>query len=69
MGGKPLKSYKVVINLIANTTTDKEPTVRSELVKGKYENGKVIADYELLKIKLKRDNFHGKWNYAIDPNK
>ena len=66
--GKPLTSLQVVVNLIANTRTEKGLTVKCELDKGSYEKGKVVTDEELSEINIKRDEFHGERNYTISPS-
>jgi len=50
--GKPLESLEVIVNLIANTTTEK---------------GLKVTDEELKNIKLELDSFRGDWNYNIHP--
>ena len=32
-----------------------------------YENGIKVTDQEMKSLRLKRDKFHGDWNYAIKP--
>jgi hypothetical protein len=66
--GRPLISHEVVINLIANTTTNSGLRIRAGLDNGHYETGKKVSDEELEKIKLKQARFHGDWNYSISPN-
>ncbi len=67
--GKPLISYEVMLNLIGSTKTSKGLEVKCELDKNLYEKGKKISDEEFNKINIKRDDFHGEWNYTIYPNK
>lgn len=64
--GKPLLSYEVIINLIASTTTIKGLAVKCELNKNIYNRGIKITDKELESVNLKRNEFHGEWNYIID---
>jgi hypothetical protein len=35
--------------------------------KNKYELGTKVTDEELAKLNIKRDVFHGDWNYTISP--
>jgi len=63
--GKPLRSYKTVIELIGNTTTKTGLKISADINTGLYETGKEISDDELDKINLVRDEFHGNWNYTI----
>ncbi len=65
--GKPLVSFEVIVNLIANTTTEKGLTVKCKMDDGTYEKGIVVTDEELSKINIKRDKFHGERNYTISP--
>lgn len=65
---KMVRTIQVVVNLIANTRTEKGMTVKCELDKGIYEKGIVVTDEELSKINIKRDKFHGERNYTISPN-
>ncbi len=65
--GKPLISHEVVVNLIANTTTEKGLKIQAELDKNLYPKGIKISDKELSKINIKRDDFHGEWNYTMSP--
>ncbi|MGH9664931.1 MAG: ISAzo13-like element transposase-related protein, partial [Bryobacteraceae bacterium] len=34
----------------------------------KYPVGRKITDEEFAHVNLKRDAFHGEWNYTIHPN-
>ena len=65
--GRPLVSHEVIVNLIANTTTTKGLTVRSELDTGSYPAGLKVSDEELAALRLKRSRFHGDWNYFVAP--
>jgi hypothetical protein len=65
--GRPLTSYEVIVNLIANTTTASGLTVRAALDTNEYETGIEISDEELAKVKLTPAKFHGEWNYTIRP--
>lgn len=65
--GKPLRSFKTIVQLIAATTTAAGLTVRAELDENKYPKGVKITDAELAAIRLTRHAFHGDWNYTIAP--
>jgi hypothetical protein len=65
--GKPLTSHEVIVNLIANTTTEKGLKIQAELDINLYPKGIKISDEELSKINIKRDDFHGEWNYTMRP--
>ncbi|MCZ7662705.1 MAG: ISAzo13 family transposase [Thermoleophilia bacterium] len=66
--GKPLISHEVIVNLIAATVTRSGLRVRCELDQNTYEKGIKVPDEELAAVNLKRDAFHGEWNYAIAPS-
>ena len=63
--GKPLVSLETIVNLIANTTTEKGLKVRAMEDKNIYQKGVKVSNEEMEKINLKRDDFKGKWNYVI----
>ena len=65
--GKPLVSHEVIVQLIAHTTTATGLKVRASLDRSRYPTGEKISRAELARIKLTRANFHGDWNYAIEP--
>jgi len=66
--GEPLKDYETVINLISKTTTAKGLKVRCRLDRRKYPTGRKVTVEEMKEINMKRDKFHGEWNYVISPN-
>lgn len=66
--GKPLISHAVIVNLIAATTTKTGLKVRCELDTQVYPLGIVVTDDELAQVNLKRNDFHGEWNYTISPH-
>ena len=65
--GKPLVSHEVVVNLIGATTTTTGLKVRTELDTNRYPAGRAVSDVEMDTIHLRRDPFHGEWNYALVP--
>jgi len=65
--GKPLRSFKTIVQLIAATTTTAGLTVRAELDENKYPKGVKISDAKLATVNLTRHTFHGDWNYTIGP--
>jgi len=65
--GKPLVSYKVIVSLIAATTTTTGLQVFCELDANAYPAGRKVSDEELARVRLERDAFHGEWNYTILP--
>lgn len=66
--GKPLRSFKTILQLIAAaTTTTTGLAVRAELDEHKYPKGVKISDAKLAAINIHRHTFHGEWNYTISP--
>lgn len=66
--GQPLISHEVIVNLIAGTTTRKGLKVYAELDDSSYPSGIKISDAEFESIRITRNEFHGEWDYRIDPN-
>jgi len=66
--GRPLVSHEVIIELIANTTTQAGLKIRVELDSGQYPVGVSVTDAELAALNLKRADFHGEWNYTLSPS-
>ena len=66
--GKPLRSFRTVVQLIAATKTDTGLTVRAELDENEYPKGVKVSKAEFATINLRRHSFHGDWNYTISPN-
>jgi hypothetical protein len=64
--GKPLSSRETVVNLIANTKTDRGLEVFAVLDENKYEKGRKISDEEINALKIRGDDFHPEWNYTIN---
>ena len=65
--GRPLVNHAVVVNLIGSTRTRTGLQVRAELDTNGYEKGIKVSDEELESVRLKKDKFHGDWNYTIEP--
>jgi hypothetical protein len=65
--GKPLVSHEVIVNLIGSTTTNTGLTIRAALDPGRYATGRKIPDAAFADLQVKRDPFHGEWNYTIVP--
>ena len=65
--GRPLVSHEVIVQLIANTTTQAGLRIRAELDTGHYPTGIGVTDAELAALNLKRADFHGDWNYTLLP--
>ena len=65
--GKPLTSLEVIVNLIANTTTETGLSIKADLDLNEYPKGIKVSDDELEAVNLKKKRFHGDWNYSILP--
>ena len=68
--GRPLINHEVIVNLIANTTTDAGLKIQAELDENNYPTGISVSDQDLSAVNLIPARFHGAdWNYAIKPRK
>ena len=65
--GKPLISHEVIVNLIAATTTAAGLKVQAKLDTAAYPAGRTVSEREVAGVNLRRDSFHGEWNYTIHP--
>ena len=65
----PLVSYRVIVDLIAATTTDTGLKVLCGLDGNCYPKGVAVSDHEMATLNIRRDDFHGEWNYTISPTK
>ena len=63
--GRPLLTYRNVVQLIASTKTKTGLKVEARLDKRSYKKGIKISDEEMKKINLKPHEFHGEWNYTV----
>ena len=63
----PLVSYRVIVDLIAATTTKTGLTVKCELDSAHYPKGVAVSPKQMDTINITRDAFHGDWNYTIHP--
>ena len=66
--GRPLTSHEVVVNSIAATTTRTGLRVHAELDTGTYPLGVTISDEQMATLPLRRHDWHGDWNYTLDPH-
>jgi hypothetical protein len=65
--GRPLESHQVIVELIGAVTTRTGLQVRAQADTGLYPKGIKVSDEELATVRLRRHDFHGEWNYTIDP--
>jgi hypothetical protein len=65
--GTPLETLEIVVESIGATTTETGLEVHAWLDEGAYEKGRKVSDEELAKCNIKRNKYHGEWNYEIHP--
>lgn len=65
--GKPPRSFRTSIPLIAATTSIAGLAVRAEFDPNKSPRSVKISDAQLAAARLARHAFHGGWNYTIGP--
>jgi len=65
--GRPLTSHEVIVEPIGATRTQTGLRVRAELNRGRYPLGVKVSDEELAAVPLARHEFHGEWNYSMQP--
>lgn len=65
--GRPLESHETVVQLIAATTTRTGLAVQAELDDRAYPKGTKISDEQMASLPLTRHDFHGEWNYTLQP--
>ena len=63
--GRPLVSREVVVNLIGSTRTKTGLEIRSALDGGSYPIAREVTDQQMDGLSIKREKFHGEWNYTI----
>ncbi|MGH9245563.1 MAG: ISAzo13 family transposase [Acidimicrobiales bacterium] len=65
--GRPLLSYRTIIELIAATTTNKGLRIQAGRDTGRYLTGIKTTDTQLAAVPLTPHQWHGDWNYTISP--
>ena len=65
--GEPLRDYETIVKLISATATAKGLKVTYRLDRRKYPPGRKVTDEEMKQVNIQRHNFHGEWNYTIQP--
>ncbi|MEZ6097380.1 MAG: ISAzo13 family transposase [Pirellulaceae bacterium] len=65
--GVPLENHQVVVSLVSSTRTDEGLEVHCRLDAKDYPKGRKITDHQMKTIRIKRNTFHGDWNYEIQP--
>jgi hypothetical protein len=65
--GRPLISRMVVVELIAATRTAQGLVLYADLDENTYEKGRIIPDEVMNALSITKCEFHGEWNYSIEP--
>jgi hypothetical protein len=65
--GVPLETMEIVVNLIGSTHTKEGLEVHAWLDEQEYPKAKTVTDAQLAEVRIRRDSFHGEWNYKILP--
>jgi Rhodopirellula transposase DDE domain len=65
--GRPLETHETVVQLIAATTTRTGLAVQAELDDHNYPKGTKISNKQMASLPLTRHDFHGEWNYTLQP--
>lgn len=66
---RPLVNLEVIVNLIASTTTRTGLIVKAALDTNRYPDKIKVTDEELRRVRVKRNEFHGEWNYTLLPRR
>lgn len=64
---EPLTTKEKVLKLIENTKTKTGLRIKARLDSRIYQKGIEITDKELELVQIKISDFHGEWNYQIEP--
>jgi hypothetical protein len=65
--GQPLTSHEVILESIAATTTGTGLRVHAELDTGSYPIGIEVSEETMATLDITRHDFHGDWNYTLNP--
>jgi transposase len=65
--GRPLVTYRTIIELISATTTKSGLKIKAERDWHHYKIGTKVTKAELAALPLTRHAFHGDWNYTLAP--
>jgi Rhodopirellula transposase DDE domain len=65
--GRPLVNHEIVVNLIGSTTTETGLEIRAELEGSTYAIGREVTKQQMDSLSIRREKFHGDWNYTIRP--
>jgi Rhodopirellula transposase DDE domain len=65
--GVPLETHEIVVHLVSSTRTNTGLEVHCWLDEAIYQKGRKVTNEEYATIRLRRNTFHGDWNYEIQP--
>ena len=65
--GVPLVTHEVVVNLVSSTRTNAGLEVHCWLDEKAYPRGRKVSETEYAALRIRRNKFHGDWNYEILP--
>ena len=65
--GVPLETHEVVVSSIGNTRTASGLEIHVWLDRKTYQKGIKVSNEALSECVIKRNDFHGEWNYEIHP--
>jgi hypothetical protein len=65
--GRPLENHQTIVQLIAATTTRAGLAVEAELDDRADPKGAKISNEQMAALPLTRHDFHGEWNYTLQP--
>ena len=67
--GVPLETLEIVVKLIGATRTNTGLEVHCWLDEDHYDKGRKVTDAEMNQLFIKRNAFHGEWNYEFHPRR
>ncbi|HZE16963.1 MAG TPA: ISAzo13 family transposase, partial [Mycobacterium sp.] len=67
--GRPLKSHRMIVDLIGNTTTTTGLTVHCVLDTDQYPTGITYTAKDVDTLPITRHEFHTEWNYTVEPTR
>jgi len=66
--GKPLLTHKVIVQLIAATTTTEGLALACAIDSSQYPTGGKVSDARFNALRIRYNEFHPDWNYTIRPS-
>jgi hypothetical protein len=66
--GRPITSHEVMVNLIANTTTEAGLKIHAAIDSNEYPTGIRVSDRSMKTLSMEKNDFHGEWNYTVSPS-